>query len=86
VTARNSREAAFSVVRTAHIVTQLCGKRISAAVNQHVTIEEAVFSVGTAPKLYNENLMQLEFRIEIVGCCLHENRVDFHSSKLSVEN
>jgi hypothetical protein len=28
--------------------------------NQHATIEEAVFSVGAAPRLYNEDLTQLE--------------------------
>jgi hypothetical protein len=39
---------------------QLCGKHISTAVNQHVTIEEAVFSVTAAPRLYNEDLIQLE--------------------------
>jgi hypothetical protein len=29
-------------------------------VNQHATIEEAVFSVGFVPRLYNEDFMQLE--------------------------
>jgi hypothetical protein len=29
--------------------TQLCGKHISAAVNQHATIEAVVFSVGPPP-------------------------------------
>jgi hypothetical protein len=28
--------------------------------NQQATIEEVVFSVGPAPRLYNEDLMQLE--------------------------
>jgi hypothetical protein len=32
----------------------------SAAVNQHATIEEAVFSVGATPRLYNEDFTQLE--------------------------
>jgi hypothetical protein len=36
---------------------------ISAAVNQHTTIEEAVFSVGAAPRLYNEDLKQLELEL-----------------------
>jgi hypothetical protein len=40
---------------------QLCGKHISTAVNQHATIEEAVFSVGAAPRLCNEDLMHLEW-------------------------
>jgi hypothetical protein len=38
----------------------MCGKHIFAAVNQHATIEEAVFSVEAAPRLYNEDIMQLE--------------------------
>jgi hypothetical protein len=33
-------------VHTAPVAMQLCGKHISAAVNQHTTIEEVVFSVG----------------------------------------
>jgi hypothetical protein len=33
-------------VRAALLAKQLCGEHISAAVNQHATIEEAVFSVG----------------------------------------
>jgi hypothetical protein len=31
--------------------------------NQHTTIEEAVFSVRTAPRLYNEDLRQLELEL-----------------------
>jgi hypothetical protein len=38
-------QAAFSVVRPAVIAMQLCGKHNSVAVNQHATIEEAVFSM-----------------------------------------
>jgi hypothetical protein len=64
--ARNNRGAAFSVVRAARVTTQLCGKHISAAVNQHATIDEAVFSVGAAPRLYNENLTQLELEMSRV--------------------
>jgi hypothetical protein len=45
---------------------QLCGKHTSAAVNQHATIEEAVFSVGTTPRLYNEDLTQLELELSRV--------------------
>jgi hypothetical protein len=29
-------------------------------VDQHAAIEEAVFSVGAAPRLYNEDLRQIE--------------------------
>jgi hypothetical protein len=39
---------------------QRCGKHISSAVNQRATIEEAVFSVGAAPRLYNKDLTHLE--------------------------
>jgi hypothetical protein len=46
-------------VRAALAAMQLCGKHISAVENQHATIEEAVFSVGAAPTLYNEHLTQL---------------------------
>jgi hypothetical protein len=49
----------FSVVKAEHIASQRCGKHISAALNQNATIKEAVFSVGAAPKLYNEDLTQL---------------------------
>jgi hypothetical protein len=45
---------------------QRCGKHISAAVNQHATIEDAVFSVGVAPRLYNEDLRQLELELSRV--------------------
>jgi hypothetical protein len=43
---------------------QRCGKRVSAAVNQHATIEKAVFSVVAVLRLYNEELRQLRDRIE----------------------
>jgi hypothetical protein len=33
-------------------------------VNKHATIEEAVFSVGAAPRLYNEDLCQLELELK----------------------
>jgi hypothetical protein len=56
--ARNDRRAVFSVVRVALVATQRCGKHIFAAVNQHATIKEAVFSVGAAPRLYNGGLTQ----------------------------
>jgi hypothetical protein len=51
------------VVSDALVATQRCGKHISAAVNQHATIEEAVFSVGTATRLYNEDFRQLELEL-----------------------
>jgi hypothetical protein len=57
--APNNRREVFSVVSAALFATKLCGKHISATVNQHATIEEAVFSVGAAPRLYNEDLRQL---------------------------
>jgi hypothetical protein len=43
--ARNNRRAVFSVTRAVRVAMQRCGKHISAAVNQHATTEEAVFSV-----------------------------------------
>jgi hypothetical protein len=55
-----NRRSVFSVGGAARVATQRCGKHISAAVNQHATIEEAVFSVRPAPRLYNEDLSQLE--------------------------
>jgi hypothetical protein len=56
--ARNNRRAVFPVVHTALVVTQRCGKHISEALTQHATMDEEVFSVGDAPKLYNEDLRQ----------------------------
>jgi hypothetical protein len=52
---------------------QRYGKDISAAVSQHTTIQEAVFSVGAAPTLYNEGLMQHinEFEILAPLCPTH---------------
>jgi hypothetical protein len=55
----------FSVVRAARFAMQRCGKHISAGVNQHATIEEAVFSVGAGPSLYDEDFMQLEGQLRI---------------------
>jgi hypothetical protein len=52
----------FSVAQAALVATQRCGKHISAAVNQQATIEKAVFSLGTAPRLYNEDFGQLRDR------------------------
>jgi hypothetical protein len=48
------------------VAAQLCGKHISAAVNQQATIKEAVFSVGTAPMLY-EGLTQVELELSRVS-------------------
>jgi hypothetical protein len=42
------------------VAKQRCGKHICGAVNQYTTIKEAVFSVGAVPRLYNEDLTQLE--------------------------
>jgi hypothetical protein len=50
-------------IRAALVATQLCGKYTSAAANQHATIEGAVFSVGVTPRLYNEDLTQLELEL-----------------------
>jgi hypothetical protein len=35
----------------------------SAVANQNATIEEALFSVGSAPMLYNEDFKQLEWEL-----------------------
>jgi hypothetical protein len=35
-------------------------------VNQHAAIEEAVFSMGAAPRLYNEDLTQIELELSRV--------------------
>jgi hypothetical protein len=61
--ARNKRRAVFSVVRAALVATQWCDKHVSAAVNQHASIEGEVFSAGAAPRLYNEDLRQLELEL-----------------------
>jgi hypothetical protein len=53
----------FPVVSAALVVTQRCGKHISAAVNQHATIVEAVLSFGAAPRLCNLDLRQLELEL-----------------------
>jgi hypothetical protein len=39
---------------------------MSAAVNQHAATEEAVFSVGAAPGLYNEDLRNIELELSRV--------------------
>jgi hypothetical protein len=78
VTSRsNTRNVASGVLcgRAAFVTTQLYGKRISAAVSQHVTTDEAVFSVGAATTLYNEDLTQLEGELSSgVGSCSRELR------------
>jgi hypothetical protein len=46
-------------------------------VSQHATIVEAVFSVGAAPGLYNEDFRQLRDNTELssgVGSCSRELR------------
>jgi hypothetical protein len=48
------------VVIAAIVATQLYGKHIIAEVNQHAKIEEAVFSVEAASRLYNEGLKQFD--------------------------
>jgi hypothetical protein len=39
---------------------QLCSNHTTPPVNQQAAIEEEVFFVGAVPRLYNEDLMQLE--------------------------
>jgi hypothetical protein len=39
------------------------GEHISAAGYQHATIKEAVFCVGAAPRLYNEDFRQLQLQL-----------------------
>jgi predicted RNase H-like HicB family nuclease len=56
----------FSVVRSAHVATHLLGRYISTVVNQGATIEEVVFSVGTALRLYKEDFTQLELELSRV--------------------
>jgi hypothetical protein len=63
----DNRREVFSVVRTTHVVAQRCGKHISAAVNRHATIEEAVFSVMGAARLYNEDLTYLKLETSYGG-------------------
>jgi hypothetical protein len=61
--AQKKRRAVFSVVGAAFIPTQRCDKHISAAVTQPATIEESVFSVQSTPRLYNEDLRQLQLEL-----------------------
>jgi hypothetical protein len=63
--ASKNRIAVFSVVSNALVATQRCGKRICAAVNQRATIEEAVFSLGAYPWIYNEDIRQLELQLRL---------------------
>jgi hypothetical protein len=51
---RSNRRAVFSVVKAALFATQRC---------QHATIEEAMYSVGAVPRLYNEDLRQQELEL-----------------------
>jgi hypothetical protein len=54
-----ARRLVFSVVSAELVATQRCDENVSATVNQHATTDETVFSVGAAPRLYNEDLRQL---------------------------
>jgi hypothetical protein len=56
---RNNGGVEFSVVSASLVATQRCGKHMSATVNQHATIEEAVFFVGPL-RGYIRDLRQLE--------------------------
>jgi hypothetical protein len=51
------------VVSATPVAMQRCGKHISAAMNQHATIEEAEFSAGAGRRLYDEDLRQLELQL-----------------------
>jgi hypothetical protein len=53
-------------VRAALVATQLCGKHITARVNQHSTIEEAVFSMGP-PRDYITRISPAGIRVERVS-------------------
>jgi hypothetical protein len=53
----------ISVVSAELVATQRSGKHTSAAINQHATIEEVLFSVGAVPRLFNEDLRQLELEL-----------------------
>jgi hypothetical protein len=66
VNTRNKRRELFSVVSCELVAKQRRGKHISEADNQHATIKETVFSLGVAPRLYDQNLRQTD-RIEIVS-------------------
>jgi hypothetical protein len=48
---RNNRRVAFLWKALRSFTMQRCGKHTSVTLNQFATIEEAVFSVGGAPKL-----------------------------------
>jgi hypothetical protein len=73
---RSNRREVFSVVSVSLVATQRCGKHISAAVNQHATIEAAVFSLGATPILYNEDLTQLELELSSgINSCIRGFRV-----------
>jgi hypothetical protein len=63
VNARNNGRAALSVTRAARVSAQRCCNHVSAAVNQHATIEEAVFSVDPPQGYNNEYLTQLELEL-----------------------
>jgi hypothetical protein len=73
---RYNRRTVFPVVSASLVGAPRCGKHISAAVNQHATIEEAVFSVGVAPELHNEDLTQLEVELSsAVGRIMARNQL-----------
>jgi hypothetical protein len=69
------------VVSAALVATQRCGKHTSAAVNQHAR-GETVFSVGTVPRLYNEDLRQLKLELSSeVGSCIIMARKELGGAK-----
>jgi hypothetical protein len=60
------------------VATQRCGKHIVEAGNQY-TMDGGVFSVGTAPRLCNEDLKQIELESQ-----LREPRVEEGSNTSTV--
>jgi hypothetical protein len=65
-----SRKVVFSMVCAVGVATQWCRKQISTTVNQHATVEEAVFYslfLASILRLYNEDLGELRDRIEGVS-------------------
>jgi hypothetical protein len=67
VTSRNNRRGVASGVLCGRAPPALLCNGAVNTMNQHATINEAVFSVGAAPRLYNEDLKQLELKCSRVS-------------------
>lgn len=61
--AGNNRTVVFTVASAALVPRKQSGKHISAAVKNTQTLEEAVFSMVATPRLYNEDIRQLELEL-----------------------